>query len=92
MNNIDFAAAVRLYRETREISSREAAQQIEISHATVTRVERGQVCSIEVFEKLCRWARLNPMRFLEEAITPPKTESVKWKRNRKSYGGTYKNG
>jgi transcriptional regulator with XRE-family HTH domain len=43
---------------------REAAAQIEISPATLSRVERGHMPDLETFAKICRWLDRDPREFL----------------------------
>lgn len=39
---------------------REAAKEIGISHATLSRVERGYLPDLDTFSKLCKWLEVNP--------------------------------
>jgi DNA-binding Xre family transcriptional regulator len=39
---------------------REAAQEIGVSPATLSRVERGHMADLETFGKICRWLNVDP--------------------------------
>lgn len=39
---------------------RETAREIEISHSTLSRVERGYLPDLETFSKICKWLEINP--------------------------------
>lgn len=43
---------------------RETAQDIEISAATLMRVESGRIPDVETFGKLCTWLNVDPAQFL----------------------------
>jgi len=43
---------------------REAAKEIGISAATLSRVERGHLPDLETFGKLCRWLEIDPAEML----------------------------
>ena len=50
-----------LLRERRgDRGIREVAQEIGISPATLSRVERGKVPDLETFRKICAWLRIDP--------------------------------
>jgi len=57
---------------------REAAREIEISPATLMRVESGRVPDVETFGKLCSWLQVDPGSYLgikPQAANPPAGES-----------------
>ena len=43
---------------------RDAAQEIEISPATLSRIERGYLPDLNTFGKLCKWMNLDPAEIL----------------------------
>lgn len=43
---------------------REVAQEIEISPATLSRVERGNIPDLATFGKICKWLELDPAEVL----------------------------
>src|SRR5438270_12975108 len=43
---------------------REVAAEIEISPATLSRVERGYMPDLETFGKICRWLKVDPAEIL----------------------------
>jgi transcriptional regulator with XRE-family HTH domain len=53
---------------------RNAAAEIEISPATLSRVERGHMPDLETFAKICRWLERDPREFLgiEAADSEPR--------------------
>lgn len=54
----ELGALVRERRGTRGV--RETANEIQISPATLSRVENGKQPDLTTFEKLCRWLELDP--------------------------------
>jgi transcriptional regulator with XRE-family HTH domain len=65
-----------LVREKRgTLGVRAAAAEAEISSATFSRIENGQVPDLATFAKICRWLGTNPNQFLglpaEKAERPP---------------------
>ena len=46
---------LRLRKKRGERGIREVAKEIDISHATLSRVERGHLPDLENYEKICRW-------------------------------------
>ena len=56
-------ALVRERRGARGV--REAASEIGISAATLSRVENGKQPDLGTFEKLCRWLEVSPSEFLD---------------------------
>ena len=48
---------------------REAAKEIGVSPATLSRVERGYLPDIETFSKICKWLNINPGEVL--GTVPP---------------------
>ncbi len=54
-----------LLRERRGAKGvREAAQEIGISSATLSRVENGKLPDLDTFSKICRWLKLDPGEIL----------------------------
>jgi transcriptional regulator with XRE-family HTH domain len=43
---------------------REAAREVGVSPATLSRVENGKLPDLETFGKICRWLGENPSQFL----------------------------
>lgn len=43
---------------------REVAQEIGISHATLSRIEGGKQPDLETFSKICNWLNINPAKVL----------------------------
>ena len=55
-----------LVREQRgERGVREAAREVGVSAATLSRIENGKQPDLGTFEKLCRWLKINPNEFLD---------------------------
>ncbi|MDE0334465.1 MAG: helix-turn-helix transcriptional regulator [Defluviicoccus sp.] len=54
---------------------REIANEIGISPATLSRVERGYMPDLETFTKICRWLNVNPGTVL--GFKPQSTQRVK---------------
>ena len=55
-----------LVRERRGTQGvRNAAKEIGVSSATLSRVENGKQPDLATFEKLCRWLEINPSEFLD---------------------------
>lgn len=52
---------------------REVAKEIGISHATLSRVERGFMPDLETFTKICKWLNVDPGEVLE--VRPRATQS-----------------
>lgn len=67
---VSFGAAVKAYRDQLEgdkrktLSTRAASKLIGISYATLSRVERGNPPSVEVFAKICHWMRADASAWL----------------------------
>lgn len=57
---------------------REAAKEIGVSAATLSRVERGHIPDLETFSKICRWLRLDPSIVLgmEADVAKPAVASI----------------
>ncbi|MGD9628543.1 MAG: helix-turn-helix domain-containing protein [Pyrinomonadaceae bacterium] len=58
---------------------RETAQDIEISAATLMRVESGRIPDVETFGKLCTWLNVDPAQFLgfkKDAAQKSRNENV----------------
>jgi transcriptional regulator with XRE-family HTH domain len=52
---VDLPDIVSARRERRQLSLREAAAEIGISHTTLARVEQGSTCSIENLIRILEW-------------------------------------
>ena len=62
-----FADAIYTHRANRNLSIKSAAKEVGISHRTIQEIElRHVVPSLVSFEKLCKWAGLNPADFINE--------------------------
>ena len=48
---------------------REVAREIDISAATLSRVERGYMPDLETFGKICRWLKVDPAEVLGVDVT-----------------------
>lgn len=65
-------------RETRgERGVRDVAEEIGISPATLSRVERGNLPDIETFGKICSWLKLDPNEVLGVKVEEVKEERTK---------------
>ena len=51
---------------------REAAKEIGISPATLSRIENGQVPDLETFQAVCKWLEMDPGTFLGGASGGPR--------------------
>ena len=54
----------RLRRERGSRGIRQVAAEIQISPATLSRVERGNVPDLDTFAKICRWLKIDPAEVL----------------------------
>lgn len=64
-----------LLRERRgDRGIREVAQEIGISSATLSRVERGKVPDLETFRKICAWLHIDPGDVLGKPGQEPSKE------------------
>lgn len=52
------------YHQKRRIGLREFGEQIGISAATLSRIERGNVPDVETFFKICKWLKSPMSRFI----------------------------
>jgi transcriptional regulator with XRE-family HTH domain len=57
----------RVQRKRGEMGIRAAAKEIGISHATLSRIERGHLPDLENYRKICSWLGEDP----EIALQPP---------------------
>lgn len=48
---------------------RDAAQEIGVSPATLSRIENGKQPDLDTFEKLCHWLEMSPLEFLDASGT-----------------------
>lgn len=55
---------------------REVAKEIEISPATLSRVERGYIPDLDTFGKVCRWLGIDPGEVLGIPAENPSTPKV----------------
>ena len=57
---------------------REVAEEIGVSSATLSRVERGNLPDIETFTKICRWLKVDPADILDlkEFAERPRTPGI----------------
>jgi transcriptional regulator with XRE-family HTH domain len=55
---------------------REVAREIGISHATLSRVERGFMPDLETFGKICRWLKVDPAEILGVTDLMPQRPAV----------------
>jgi transcriptional regulator with XRE-family HTH domain len=55
---------------------RAAAKEIGISHATLSRVERGFLPDLENYAKICKWLGINPTKALAKKGTKEGTAMV----------------
>ncbi len=55
---------------------REVAKEIGISHATLSRVERGLLPDLETFRKVCAWLELDPGEVLRIKPKAPSAPTV----------------
>ena len=60
----------RLAEKRGALGIRLAAEEIGVSPATLSRVERGFLPDLETFRKICRWLEVDPGQVLE--LTPPR--------------------
>lgn len=65
----------RLRRERGERGIRDAAREIGVSPATLSRVERGYLPDLQTFGKICRWLRIDPAELLGIDVEKPKAAS-----------------
>jgi DNA-binding Xre family transcriptional regulator len=64
-----------LIREKRGTKGmREAAGEIGISSATLSRVENGKLPDLDTFSKICKWLKINPNEVLGCSV--PETKEV----------------
>jgi len=56
---------LKLLDQRGERGIREVAKEIGISHATLSRVERGFLPDLDTFSKVCRWLNVDPGRILQ---------------------------
>ena len=62
-----------LIREKRGTKGvREAAGEIGISSATLSRVENGKLPDLETFSKICKWLKINPNEVLGCSLSETK--------------------
>jgi transcriptional regulator with XRE-family HTH domain len=52
-------------RESKNQGIREAAKEIGISSATLSRIENGKLPDLESFSKICKWLHINPAELLD---------------------------
>lgn len=65
MPNVNIQKLGRMLLEKRgDRGIREVAQEIGVSHATLSRVERGYLPDLETFSKICEWLGIEPSEVL----------------------------
>lgn len=68
---------------------REVAKEIEISAATLSRVERGYMPDLDTFGKICRWLKVDPAKILGIDVTTLRPSvSVHFKKNQATHPDT----
>jgi transcriptional regulator with XRE-family HTH domain len=55
---------------------REAAKEIGISPATLSRVERGNLPDLETFGKICKWLKIDPGHVLGVTQSPAERPTI----------------
>lgn len=70
----DFGEFVKNYRGKKGI--RAAADEIGISHPTLSRIENGHIPDLEKFSLICKWLKVNPSFFLGEQIISEEVSSA----------------
>jgi transcriptional regulator with XRE-family HTH domain len=76
----EFGRQLALARGSRGV--REVAKEIDISPATLSRVERGYMPDLETFGKICRWLKVDPAEILGIDVAAPRpSASVHFKKN-----------
>lgn len=66
----------RLRNERGQRGLREVAREIEVSPATLSRVERGYLPDLGTFAKICRWLKLDPADVLGVERSPSSKSQV----------------
>lgn len=66
MKQTVLGSTVSARREHLSLGLREAARVSGVSHATLSRVEKGEEPDINTFAKLCSWLQLSPTLFLND--------------------------
>lgn len=49
---------------------REAAKEVGVSPATLSRVENGKVPDLETFSRICQWLKEDPSKYLGVVVRP----------------------
>lgn len=80
MSAISLSSLATMVRKKRgDAKLRETAAKIDISAATLMRVESGRIPDVETFGKLCTWLDVDPGRFLgfkKDAVKPAEEEQL----------------
>lgn len=80
MSAISLSSLATMVRKKRgDAKLRETATKIDISAATLMRVESGRIPDVETFGKLCTWLDVDPGRFLgfkKDAVRPAEEEQL----------------
>lgn len=77
MAAITFQTLGQMLREKRGARGiRETAREIQVSPATLSRMERGLMPDLETFGKVCRWLKLDPAAVLGVEVQRSETSRV----------------
>lgn len=74
----------KLLKERGERGIREVAKEIGISHATLSRVERGLLPDLDTFGKICKWLDIDPgevLRIKPRGASKTPTVAVHFKKD-----------
>ncbi|MDR2239630.1 MAG: helix-turn-helix domain-containing protein [Zoogloeaceae bacterium] len=66
-NKINMLSSM-IARKRADLGVREAARQVGISPATLSRVENGKIPDLDTFGKICRWLGEDPALFLDTSF------------------------
>lgn len=66
----------KLQAQRGERGVRETAKEIGISHATLSRVERGYLPDLDTFSKICKWLEIDPAEVLGIKVTSSESMPV----------------
>lgn len=78
MNSIKIERLARRIQECRAGKGiREAAKEIGVSAATLSRVENGRIPDLETFGKICKWLHEDPAFYLGLNTAPQATQNAR---------------